>query len=53
MSSYRVKVEQVSYCVVDVEAEDEFDAESVAIEMWGDGELDGLFHHDVQIIIED
>jgi hypothetical protein len=53
MNSYRVKVEQTSYCVVEVKAEDEFDAEAVAIEMWGDGDLDGLFQHDVQIIIED
>ena len=53
MSKYSIKVEQVGYTVVEVEAEDEFQAEDIAMEMWGNGELDHLFMFDVQLIVED
>jgi hypothetical protein len=52
MSKYSIKVEQVGYTVVEVEAEDEFQAEDIAMEMWGNGELDHLFAFDVQLIVD-
>lgn len=53
MNNYTVKIEQTSVAIVNIKAEDEFEAEDIALDMWGSAELEQLFQHDVQVIVED
>jgi hypothetical protein len=52
MNKYKIIVEEVGTAVVEIEAEDEFVAEDIAMEKWGEGEYDGLMIRDISIIVE-
>jgi hypothetical protein len=52
MSKYKIIVEEVGTAIVEIEAEDEFQAEDIAIDMWGNGDLDGLMMRDVSVTVE-
>ena len=52
MNKYKIIVEEVGTAIVEVEAEDEFQAEDIAMDMWGSGEYDGLMIRDISIIVE-
>jgi hypothetical protein len=52
MKTFRVIVEQVGTAVVEVKAEDEFEAEDIAMDKWGNGEYDGYMMHDISITVD-
>jgi hypothetical protein len=52
MNKYKIIVEEVGTAIVEIEAEDEFQAEDIAMEKWGEGEYDGLMIRDISIIVE-
>jgi hypothetical protein len=52
MSKHKIIVEEVGTAILEIEAEDEFVAEDIAMDMWGNGEYDGLMVRDISIIVE-
>ena len=52
MSKFKIIVEEVGTAIIEVEAEDEFMAEDIAMDMWGNGDLDGLMMRDVSVTVE-
>lgn len=52
MSKYKIIVEEVGTAIVEIEAEDEFVAEDIAIDMWGNGDLEPFLIRDVSATIE-
>ena len=52
MANYSIKIEEVNLWNVEIEAEDEFEAEDIARVMWSNGEL-GYCYSDVSVIVED
>jgi len=52
MSKFKIIVEEVGTAIIEVEAEDEFMAEGIAMDKWGNGDLDGLMMRDVSVTVE-
>lgn len=52
MKTFRVIVEEVGTAVVEVQAKDEFEAEDIAMEKWGEGDYDGYMMRDISITVD-
>jgi hypothetical protein len=52
MSKYKIIVEEVATAIVEVEADDEFQAEDIGMDMWGNGDLEGFMMRDVSVTVE-
>lgn len=52
MSKHKVIVEEVATAILEIEAEDEFEAEDIAMEMWSNGGLDVVMMRDVSVTVE-
>ncbi len=52
MTKYKIIVEEVATAIVEVEAEDEFMAEDIGMDMWGNGDLEPFFIRDVSVTVE-
>jgi len=52
MSKHKIIVEEVGTAILEIEAEDEFEAEDIAMEMWSNGGLDIVMMRDVSVTVE-
>ena len=52
MKTFKIIVEEVGTAIVEVKAKDEFEAEDIAMDKWGNGEYDMLMMRDISIIVE-